>query len=250
MTIAMLDEMNCFKSEQSDCYENLDYGPLVKLLKKLLPHGIPELPKIHVQLERNFREDGYIDLERFLRIVNSNRCLSDSVKKHMTKNNTDFYFEININHIFYAMEKTESLTWFDITQIDNRPMIRANFEHTLSKINPLIISKEIITEDYLKTSGIKIYIRVQKNEVNKILQNNMLVKHKTLKFWTSIHPSHYVDENQENAWVNIYFDSITAIQKGFVLFFIEGRAFCTRKDIPKKAKIFFTIPKELFNCNM
>jgi len=243
------NEMNCFQAEQKNSYDNLNYVPLVKLMKKLLPHGIPELPKIHNQLMKNFTDDGYIELDKFLKIINANRCLTDSVKKFMTQNNSDIYFQININHILCAMQTKEGLTWFDIIEKNNIPMIRANFEHTLPIVNPMKLSKDIITEEYLKDSGMKIYVRVMKNEVEKITKNDTLVKHKTFKFWTSFYPSHYVNEEDEKEWVNIYFNSIKAINMGFFLYSIEGRVFCTREDIPKKANIFFTIPKELFNDN-
>lgn len=245
-----IEETSCFQPEQQNAYENLNYDPLIKLMKKLLPHGIPELPKIHNQLVKHFLPNGYIPLNKFLRVVNANRCLSDSIKKKLTGNSNDFRFEININHILYAMEKVEALTWFDISNFHNILMIRSNFEHTLPIVNSLLISKDIITEDYIKSSDLKIYVRIKENDVKSFLENDVKVKHKTLKFWTSLYPSHYVDENNEKDWVNIYLDSIGAINKGFLLYMIEGRVICTRKDIPESANIFFTIPKELFNYNM
>lgn len=245
-----IEETSCFQPEQQKTYDELNYDPLVKLMKKLLPHGIPELPKIHNQLAKHFQANGYIPLNKFLRIVNANRCLSDGIKKRMTGKPDDFHFEININHLLNAMEKVEALTWFDMTENSNTLMIRANFEHTLPIVDPLLISKDIITEDYIRSSGLRIYVRVKQNEVKSFLEEDIKVRHKTLKFWTSLYPSHYVNENNESDWVNIEFDSLAAIHQGFLLYMIEGRVICTKKNIPASAKIFFTIPKELFSCNM
>lgn len=245
-----LEEINCFQPEQIEKYDKLNYIPLVKLMKKILPHGIPELSRIHSQIVKNMNSNGYISFKIFLKIINSNRCLSDGVKKNMTGDTNDYHFEINTTHIINAMKTMEALTWFDLSYVSGRLMIRSNFEHTLPNINSLMISKEIITKDFLQNSGLQIYVRVKKDEVEKILSEDTYVKHKTFKFWTSIHPSHYISETNDDDWVNVFFDSYEAIDSGFLIYMIEGRAFCTKKNIPEKDKFFFTIPKELFKNSM
>lgn len=220
--------------------EEIDYLPLGKLLKKVLPHGIENVPKVHKELTKYFRPDGYIPVEELVRIINRNDSIGKHVKSKLFNN---IFRSITEADILNAINIPFVVTWFKIAIIDNKLMIRSNFDHTIDIIECEKVADSQIT--YAK-EGFKVYLRMKKNETYIHTQRDTFVTHKNMKFWSSEHPhSLYYDEYDKD-WVNVCLDVEGALNQGFLLYMVEGRVIITRKNLPRKCSIYFKIPKELF----
>jgi len=227
--------------------EKLNYKPLVKLLKKILPHGIPELPKIHQQIEKAMLSNGYISINNLLKIINRNRNISENIKKEML--GAGISFEITVKHILHAMKINDGKTWFSIANIDGQMMIRSNFEHTIEKVRPELVGEELFLEDFLKNPHCELFLCENKKKI-KQFYCDYPVKHKTFKFWSSIHPPHYTPlPNERDEWIKVYFDVKRAFELGFRIFYIEERFYCMKDNCEMNGKIYFTIPKNLFRID-
>lgn len=240
------------KSFEKRCMDQnvkkIDFKPLIKLMKKILPHGMPELPRVHKQVESAMLPNGYIPVETFLKIMNTNYCISDNVKKAMTGNKNDYYFEINVSHLIQALTIPEALTWFNMDIVSGVLMIRSNFEHTISKVKPELIAEEELDAEKIKP--MEVFLCCKKTEVDEILSKDLEIRHKSCKFWTNLHPPHYgEDEEEEKNWTKIYLNSTKAIDLGLKFYKVEGRVFCTSGDTKaegsKQKHVYFKIP-----CNM
>jgi len=231
----------------------MNYKPIVKLLKKILPHGMPEVPRIHKQIEKAINENGYINCITLLRIINMNHSISDNVKKAMTGDKNNYFFEINFGHLIEMLKIEEGMTWFRISIINDKPMIRANFGHTLPKVKPELIADKEIDLSYLK-EGLQIFVSCPDTNVDKFTMEDTFAPHKSYKFWTNKHPPHFEMKEGEN-WIKVFFDAELALNLGMRLFLVDDRVFCTKGEMIcdeeelNEKKAFFKIPCNLFYLN-
>lgn len=218
------------------------YNPLAlaNLLKKLLPHGMPELSKVHEAILKHFRPDGYIPVEKLVFIINRNDSIGKHVKSKMFGNTIT---HIKQSDILNAISLPEVITWFKICMINNVLMIRSNFDHTLDIVDCKLLADEQITK---AKENFKIYLRLHKNEANKHLDDDTFVDHKSFKFWSSAHPHTLYYDEFDSDWINICLNVQEALDQGFILYMVEGRVIITRSPLPENCKIYFKIPKELF----
>jgi len=232
----------------------LDYKPLVKLMKKTLPHGLPEVPKVHKKMVQAIGNDGYIDVEKYLSILNKHPNITDNVKKHMTKNKRNFFFSLTPNHLDEALKIEEGKTWFRIKHEGGKLFIRSNFGHTLPHIDPEMIADREITKENLENEGnLEVFIAMHTNEIETYMNKDHFAEHKTHKFWTNLHPPHYENKKEnEDDWAFVYFNIKNALDLGMRIFMVDERVFVTKGTMEcdeeelKNENAFFKITRSLF----